>query len=212
MWFPILVRWHLYIDSVPWFQHWSLMSCFEGVIIICNNPSRTENRTWDKIGCSKVASSPYHGTSFDKKIAVCDINHIGGSSTMMAYGGLPFSVTGCLYRILAIDIIPNKMINVLDTVSTFFHLTRMFLSTDIPFKQRIEIFTMDFLHIRFKNQTKGNKQECSGLSKWPSLWCLPWMNHLPPVWWSTYRFVFLKWQLVCKFGTIKRNFLWSFSL
>ena len=29
-----------------------------------------------------------------------------------------------------------------------------------------------------------------------------------PVWRSTFRFMFLKWQLVCKFGRVERNFLW----
>ena len=34
----------------------------------------------------------------------------------------------------------------------------------------------------------------------------PWMNHLPPAWRSTFKFMFLKWQLACKFGIVKRNF------
>ena len=30
-----------------------------------------------------------------------------------------------------------------------------------------------------------------------------WINHLLPVWWSTFRCMFLRWQLVCKFGIVE---------
>ena len=43
-----------------------------------------------------------------------------------------------------------------------------------------------------------------------SLWCLrPWINHLPLVWWSPFRVIFLKWQSVCKVGVTERNYLLS---
>ena len=46
-----------------------------------------------------------------------------------------------------------------------------------------------------------SRQGCLMLCNWFFLWHLwPWMKHLPPVWWSNFRFMFLKWQLVCKFG------------
>ena len=50
----------------------------------------------------------------------------------------------------------------------------------------------DLLYIRFTYHTKDNQRECSRLYNWFSLRCLAtWRNHLPPVWWSTFRFSFL---------------------
>ena len=51
------------------------------------------------------------------------------------------------------------------------------------------------------------------LSNWFLLWCLgPWTSHLPHVWWSAFRFIILKWHLVCKFGIVERDFLLISSL
>ena len=44
------------------------------------------------------------------------------------------------------------------------------------------------LYMRCTYYTKDSQQGCSRLSIWFSLWGLgPWMNHLPPVWWSIFR-------------------------
>ena len=54
-------------------------------------------------------------------------------------------------------------------------------------KIRIGQATSDLLCLRF-TYTKHNQQGCSRLSNWFSLWCLGrWINHFPPVWWSTFR-------------------------
>ena len=59
-------------------------------------------------------------------------------------------------------------------------------------KKCIGQVTSDLLYIRFTYYTKDNQQGCSRLSNGFSMWCLrPWMNHLPPIWWSTFRFRFL---------------------
>ena len=66
---------------------------------------------------------------------------------------------------------------------------------------------MVFLYIRFTYWIDDNQQEYSRLGNWFSLWCLvPWMNHLPPIRWST-SFMFVKWQFVCKFGIVEKDFL-----
>ena len=52
--------------------------------------------------------------------------------------------------------------------------------------------TVDLLYMEFTYHTKGNQRGCSRCSNGFSLGCLgPWMNHLPHVWWSTFRFTFL---------------------
>ena len=66
----------------------------------------------------------------------------------MALVAYPFRALVVMYRVLAI-INWYKMINVWDTVSTFIHLPRMFLSMDVIFEQQIRQFTMDFLDIIF---------------------------------------------------------------
>ena len=52
----------------------------------------------------------------------------------MAYGGLPFPGTACPVPDFYVYYVSDTII-VLNAVSTFIHLPRMFLSTDIPFKQ-----------------------------------------------------------------------------
>ena len=60
------------------------------------------------------------------------------------------------------------------------------------FHPRIGLVTMDLLYVIFTYWTHDNHQECVRLSNWFSLWCLgPLMNHLRPVWWSNFRFMFL---------------------
>ena len=84
------------------------------------------------------------------------------------------------------------MFNVWATVCTIFHLPRMFPPTDFLFGKRIGLVFMDLIYIIFTYYTQDNRQECFRLSNWVSLWCLrPWMNHLPPVWWSNFRFMFV---------------------
>ena len=73
-----------------------------------------------------------------------------------------------------------------------FHLPRMFLCTEVLFEKLIGQVNKDILYHIFIYQTNDNQQGCSRLSNWFSLRCLgPWMNYLPPVWWSTFRFSFL---------------------
>ena len=79
-----------------------------------------------------------------------------------------------------------------DNFSAHIHLPRLFLSMDYLYKKCFGQVTSDLLDMRFAYNTKDNQQGCSRLSNWFSLWCMgPWMNHLPPVWWSTFRFRFL---------------------
>ena len=66
----------------------------------------------------------------------------------MAYGGLPFRDTGCLVSNVYIHYVPD-LINLRDTVSTFIHLCRVFLSTKKRFEQRIWWYTMGLLYLKF---------------------------------------------------------------
>ena len=67
---------------------------------------------------------------------------------------------------------------------------------------------MDLLYIIFTYYTQDNNQECFRFSNWFSMWCSrPWLNHLPPVWWFNFRFIFSERKLVCKFDIAERNFL-----
>ena len=50
------------------------------------------------------------------------------------------------------------------------------------------------------------------ICNWLSLRCLvPWINHLPPVYWSTFWKSSLKWRWVCKFDTLENNFFIFFN-
>ena len=61
----------------------------------------------------------------------------------------------------------------------------------------------DLRFMKFTHYTKDNQQGCSWFNKWFSLWCLgPCMNHLPPVWWSTFRLGQSVWQ----FDMMERDF------
>ena len=103
----------------------------------------------------------------------------------------PFQVLVVLYRMLPI-FTQYGMFNVWDTVSTIVHFPRMFPPTDFLFEKRLGLVSMDLLYIMFTYYTQDNHPECFRLSNWFSLRCLgPWMNHLPPVWWSNFRFMFL---------------------
>ena len=104
----------------------------------------------------------------------------------MACGGLPFRALVVLYRVLKISTLYG-MVYVWDTVSP-----RMFLSTEVLLQKLIGQVNKDIPCNVFIYQTNDNQQWCSRLSNWYSLRCLgPCMNHLPPVWWSTFRFSFL---------------------
>ena len=60
-------------------------------------------------------------------------------------------------------------------------------------KKRIGLVTMDLLYIKFTYYSQATQQEGFSLSNRFSLWWLgPWMNHLPPVPWSGFMFMFLK--------------------
>ena len=82
--------------------------------------------------------------------------------------------------------------NVWATVSTYVHLPRMFPPMDFPFEKWIALVFRDLLYIIFTFYTQDNQRERFRLSDWFSLRCSgSWMNYLPPVWWSNFRFMFL---------------------
>ena len=66
-------------------------------------------------------------------------------------------------------------------------------------------FNGSLYKINFTRYDKDNEREWSMLRKLFSLWFWgPWMNHLPPVWWSTFRFVFINdsWYVIWYCGYI----------
>ena len=83
--------------------------------------------------------------------------------------------------------------SVIGLVWTFVHIPGMFLSTDFIFEKRIGVVIMGLLWIIFTYLAEDNQQESFRHScNWIPLRCLgPWMNHLPPMWWSNFRFMFL---------------------
>ena len=109
----------------------------------------------------------------------------------MAYDDLPFSDTVC-----PVPDVNNVYLiwrfNVWATVFTIVHLPRMFPPTDFLFRKRIVLVSMGFLYSIFTHHTQDNQQECFWLSNGFSIRCLvSWTDHLPPVWWSNFRFMFL---------------------
>ena len=103
----------------------------------------------------------------------------------------PFLALVVRYRMLPMFTY-YEMLNVWATVSANVRLPRMFPPTDFHFEKRIGLVSMDLLYIISTHYTEDNQQECLRLSNWFSSWCLgPWMNHLPPVWWSNFSFMFL---------------------
>ena len=102
----------------------------------------------------------------------------------------PFRSQVFLYRMLPIFTL-YEMSNVWATVFTIVQLLRMFQPTDFLFEKRNGLVSMDLLYIIFTHYTHDNQQECFGRSNWFSLRCLgPWMNHLPHVGWSNFKFMF----------------------
>ena len=98
----------------------------------------------------------------------------------------PFRAMVVLYRMLPI-FIWYEMFNISTTVSTIVNITGMFSPTDFLFEKRIRLVFMDLLYIIFTYYTQGFR-----LNNWFSLGHLgSWINHLPLVWWSNYRFMFL---------------------
>ena len=118
---------------------------------------------------------------------VCDL-YI--NALLMGKGGLRLHVlsghwlygTGCWLYLLSMKL---SMYGTLSLhISTSLGVSIHGLSS----KKRIGQVTSDLLYMIFIYYTKDNQQGSSRLSNWLSLRCLgPWMNHLPPVWWSTFR-------------------------
>ena len=105
-----------------------------------------------------------------------------------------------------------EMFNIWATASTIDHLPGMFPPTDFPFEKPIEPVSMDLLYIIFTYHTQDNQQECFRFSNWFSLRCLgPLMNHLPPVWWSNFRYMFLNEIWCVRFDIVESNFLLMFT-
>ena len=105
------------------------------------------------------------------------------------------------------------MSNVWATVSAVAHVLRMFPPMDFLFEKRIGVVTMDLPHIISTYLTQGNQQECFRFSDWFSLQCLgPWMNHMPPVWWSNFRFMFLNESWYVGLTEWRGIFYWCLAL
>ena len=64
-----------------------------------------------------------------------------------------------------------------------------------------------YLHIKLRIINRS----ASGFATVPpcDVWGRRWTTYLP-LWWLTFRFMFLQWQLECKFGMLERIF-WSIS-
>ena len=60
-------------------------------------------------------------------------------------------------------------------------------------KKRFGLLVLDIICFIFTYYTQDNQQVYFRLGNWFSLQCLgPWTNHLLPVWWSNFNFMFLK--------------------
>ena len=78
-----------------------------------------------------------------------------------------------------------------DTVYAHIHLSKMFLSTDYLYEKTDWTSYLGPLIWELHTILRIISRGVSGLIN-DSLWCLgPWMNHLPPVWWSNFRLRFL---------------------
>ena len=87
----------------------------------------------------------------------------------------------------------------------------MFPPLDILFEYWIEHITFRLLCAMFIFSTSIFYTGVP-ICNWMPLQCLvPWINHLPPVCWSTFWKSSLKWWCVCKFGTMENNFFYCFS-
>ena len=100
--------------------------------------------------------------------------------------GLPFTGTGCSISD-AINIYLIRMSTVWATVSTFFHLPGMSLSTDVLLEKPIGLVTMDLLYLY------TNLWSFSGLvTDSPcGVWGHGWATRLLSVRWTNFRFIFL---------------------
>ena len=84
-----------------------------------------------------------------------------------------------------------EMNNGRDTFFALIPLPGMFLSRYFK-KNLIGLVTMGLLYIRFTYLMQDNQQRGFRLSNgFTSQHLGLWMNHLPPVWWPTFRFMFL---------------------
>ena len=108
----------------------------------------------------------------------------------MAYGSLPFPDTSYLVPDAGyIYSVWNYCVGHCLCTYTPPYDVSVWLSLN---KKRNGQVTSGLLYMRFTCYTKNNQQECPKPSNWFSLWCMgPWMNHWPPVWWSTFRFTFI---------------------
>ena len=124
---------------------------------------------------------------------VCDLYIdalLMGGPMWSALSGHCLSCTGCwLYSLNMKWLVDGTLF-----LHTSISLPRIFLFTDSLFENRDCIVTSDLPNERFTYYTKNKdkEQRCSRLNNWHSLRCLgPWVNHLPPVWWSTFWFSLL---------------------
>ena len=84
----------------------------------------------------------------------------------------------------------------------------MFLFTELKFKKNYwtSFHGPPLCQIRLY-QPEDNQLECFRLGNWFFLWCMgQWINHLPPVWWSNFRFMFL-YDNCSVHLIVERNFL-----
>ena len=126
----------------------------------------------------------------------------------MACGGLP-GLQVVLHRMLAI-IILYEMINVWDTVSAFVHLLKTFLFEDFLCKQWIEhvIINLSFISdANTEQRTITRSVPGWAIDSLQGVWCCGWTTCLL----YGHPLLGFKWQLVCKFGIVLRNFYQFFA-
>ena len=83
-----------------------------------------------------------------------------------------------------------EMSNAWATVSTIVHLPRIFPPTDFLFEKRIGLVSMDRLYIMFTYYTQDNQQLFQAEQLILRV-VFGAVKHLPPVWWSNFRLMFL---------------------
>ena len=121
----------------------------------------------------------------------------------------PFWALVVLYRMLSI-FSEYRLINVWATPSAFFHLPRMFLSTDFLFEKWVGLVFWTPSISYWHNKLSIISRRVSGLAtdSLCSVWGFEWTTCLPcggPI--LGYD---SKRQLVCKFDMVERNFLLMF--
>ena len=129
----------------------------------------------------------------------------------MAYGGLSFPCGHCLSCTACLYFYASDMTNVSDTGSTLIYLSWMFLPTVILFWTTYWITYNGPPLYQFYKINLGQSAGKFQLALQPFFRRLrPWMNHLPPVWWSTFGSVFCKVTFGVQFWHSWKDFFYQF--